>query len=55
MDNKEIVNTLEEMWEIMFKEMRTKTFKDLQERGMIEKFIKAYVVVLNMLKEKADE
>ena len=55
MDNAEIADTLEEMWEIMFQEMRINTFKDLQESGMIDKFMKAYTAVLDILEWKEGE
>ena len=48
MTDKEVVEVLERMWEVLFEEMRSSTFEELQESGELEKFRKVHDRVVKL-------
>ena len=54
MTNKEAYDLLDEIWELLFQEMRTSTFKDIQENGKLNEYMKAHNMALIALKKEGN-
>lgn len=55
MTNTKAYELLDEMWELLFQEMRNSTFKDLQESGKLNEYMKAHNMALLALKKEKEE
>lgn len=52
MTNEEVVEVLEEMWELLFQEMRGKVFDELNALGEVDKFKTAFDAAIEALKRE---
>ena len=52
MTNEEVINTLNEMWERLFTEMRGWIFEDLKEEGKLDEFKKAFDMTIKILEQE---